>query len=69
VQDTAAPRGSPLDQPEKVEALKLGVKAANVPEWAQRNEESIWESGGTLGDGAEKQGMGCNMCAATAEGG
>jgi hypothetical protein len=30
------------------------VKTANVPKWAQRSQESLWESGGEVGDEAEK---------------
>jgi hypothetical protein len=40
----------PKDQNEEWKALKLGVKAANVPTWAQGSQESIWESRGKMGD-------------------
>jgi hypothetical protein len=43
-------------------ALNHRVKAANVPKWAQRSQESIWESGGEVGDGAGKGVMECEMC-------
>jgi hypothetical protein len=45
----------PREQTDECKALKLGVKAANVPKWAQRSQESIRELGGTMGDEAGKR--------------
>jgi hypothetical protein len=42
-------------------ALKPRVKAANVPKWAPGSQESIWESGGEVRDGAGKRVMECKM--------
>jgi hypothetical protein len=62
VQNEAIPT-VPLDgQTEEWKALKLGVEAANGPKWAQRNQGSIWELGGGVGDGAGKRVMKCEMC-------
>jgi hypothetical protein len=52
----------PEELREKWKALKPRVKAANVPKWAQRSQESIWESGEEVGDGAGKQEMEGEMC-------
>jgi hypothetical protein len=62
IQNGAIPT-EPLGGPtKKWEALKRRVKAANVPKRAQRSQESIWESGGGVGDGAGKRVMECEMC-------
>jgi hypothetical protein len=50
------------EQTDKWKALEPRVKAANVPKWAQRSQESIWESGGEMGDVAGKRVMECEMC-------
>jgi hypothetical protein len=49
----------PAGQLDKCKALKPRVKAANVPKWAQRSQESILESGGEVRDGAGKRVMEC----------
>jgi hypothetical protein len=49
---------------DKWRALKPRVKAANVPKWAQRSQESIWESGEEVRDGAGTQVMEREMCTA-----
>jgi hypothetical protein len=51
----AIPTVPPEGQTEKWKALKPRVKAENVPIWAQRSQESIWEFGGKVGDGAGKR--------------
>jgi hypothetical protein len=50
------------EQTDKWKALKPRVKAVNVPKWAQRSQESIWEYGGEVRDGAGKRVMECEMC-------
>jgi hypothetical protein len=68
VQNEVIPTEAPEGQTEKWKALKPRVKAANVPKWAQRSQECIWESGGEVGDGAGKRVMEshhgeiCKMC-------
>jgi hypothetical protein len=47
-------------QTEKWKALKPRVEA-NVPRWAQRSQESIWEFGGKVGDRAGKRVMECEI--------
>jgi hypothetical protein len=42
--------------------LKARVKAENMPKWAQPSQESIWESGWEVRDGAGKRVMECEMC-------
>jgi hypothetical protein len=54
----AFPTVPPAGQTNKWKVLKALVKAANVPKWAQRSQESIWESGGEVRDGAGKRVMG-----------
>jgi hypothetical protein len=49
-------------QQDKLKALKPRLKAGNVPTWAQRSQESIWESGREVRDGAGKRVMECEMC-------
>jgi hypothetical protein len=61
VQNEAIPTVFSEGQTEKWTALKPCAKAANVPKWAQRSQESIRESGGEVGDGAEKRVMDCEM--------
>jgi hypothetical protein len=51
----------PEKQTNKWKVLKPRAKAANVPKWAQRSQESIWESGGEVGDGAGKRVMECEL--------
>jgi hypothetical protein len=46
----------------QVEGTQTRAKATNVPKWARDSQESIWESGGEVGDGAGKQVMECEMC-------
>jgi hypothetical protein len=52
----------PAGQTDKSKALKPRAKAAHVPKWAQCSQESIWESGGKVRDGAGKPVMECEMC-------
>jgi hypothetical protein len=47
VQNEEFPKVPPEGQMDKWKALKPGVKAA--PKWAQRSQESIWESGREVG--------------------
>jgi hypothetical protein len=49
----------PEGQTEEWKALKLSVKSANVPTWAQRSQEGVWTLGGTMGHGAGKQVIKC----------
>jgi hypothetical protein len=58
---SAIPTVLPERQTDKWKALKYRVKAANVPTWAQRTQESIWESWGEVGDWAGKRVMECEM--------
>jgi hypothetical protein len=53
--------GLPAGHTDKWKALKPRVKAVNVPKWAQC-QESIWESGGEVRDGAGKRVIECEMC-------
>jgi hypothetical protein len=46
----------------QVEGTQTRVKAANVPNWAKRSQESIWESGREVGDGTGRRVMECEMC-------
>jgi hypothetical protein len=62
VENEAIPTIPQEGQTETWKALKPRVKAANVPKWAQRSQESIWESGGKVGDGARKRVMQCEVC-------
>jgi hypothetical protein len=64
VQNVAIPAAGapPEGPPEKWKAIKPRFKAANVPKWAQRSQDSIWESWGEVGDGAGKRVMECEMC-------
>jgi hypothetical protein len=62
VQHEAIPTVPSEGQADKCKALKPRNKAANVPKWAQRSQESICESGGEVGDGAGKRVMECEMC-------
>jgi hypothetical protein len=57
VENEAIPTIPQEGQTEMWKALKPRVKAANVPKWAQRSQESIWESGGKVGDVAGKRMM------------
>jgi hypothetical protein len=52
----------PEGQTDKWKALKPHVKAANMPKWAQCSQESIWESGGEVGDGAGRQVIKYEVC-------
>jgi hypothetical protein len=61
-QNEAFPMVPLARQTNKWKALKPRAKAANVPNWAQRSQESRWESGGEVRDGAGKQVMECEMC-------
>jgi hypothetical protein len=45
----------PREQTDECKALKLSVKAANAPKWAQPSQVSIRELGGTMEDGAGKR--------------
>jgi hypothetical protein len=58
---SAIPTVLPERQTDKWKALRSRVKAANVPTWAQRTQESIWESWGEVGDWAGKRVMECGM--------
>jgi hypothetical protein len=62
VQNEAIPTVPPGGQTQEWKALKLSVKAANVPQWPQSSQENIWLLGDAMGDGAEKQAMKCEMC-------
>jgi hypothetical protein len=55
------PTVPPEGQTKTWKALKALAKAANVPKWAQRSQESISESRGEAEDGAGKRGMECEM--------
>jgi hypothetical protein len=61
-QNEAFPTVPPAGQTDKWKVLKARVKAENVPKWAQRSQESIWESGWEVKDGAGKRVMECEMC-------
>jgi hypothetical protein len=61
-QNEAFPTVPQAWQTDKRKALKPRVKADNVPKWAQRSQESIWESGWEVRDGAEKRDKACEMC-------
>jgi hypothetical protein len=52
----------PEGQMDKWKVIKPRVKAANVPNWAKRSQESIWESGREVGDGTGRRVMECEMC-------
>jgi hypothetical protein len=67
-QNEAIPTVPTKEQTEWWKALKPRVKAANVPKWAQRSLESIWESGAEVGDGAGKRVMKCEMCTENSRG-
>jgi hypothetical protein len=58
----------PEGQTDKWKALKPHVKAANVPKWAQRSQEGIWEFGGEMGDGAGNRVMKCEIWTENEEG-
>jgi hypothetical protein len=68
VQNKEIPTVPPEGQTDKCKALKPRVKAANVPKWAQHSQESMWESGGKVGDGAGKGVMECKICTEGGEG-
>jgi hypothetical protein len=55
VLNKAIPTVPPQGQRDEWKALKLSVKAANVPKWAQHSQESIWESGGKWKMGQESE--------------
>jgi hypothetical protein len=61
-QNEAFPTVPPSGQTDKWKALKPCVKAENVPKWAQCSQESIWESGWEVRDGAGKRLIECEMC-------
>jgi hypothetical protein len=61
-QNEAFPTVLPAGQTDKWKALKPRVEAVNVPKWAQGSQESIWESGWEVRDGAGKRVMECEMC-------
>jgi hypothetical protein len=56
------PTVPPAGQTDKWKVLEARVKAENVPKWAQPSQESIWESGWEVRDGAGKRVMECEMC-------
>jgi hypothetical protein len=56
------PPWRPAAQTDKWKALKLRVKAENVPKCAKHSQESIWESGWEVRVGAGKRVMECEMC-------
>jgi hypothetical protein len=56
------PTVPPAGQTDKWKVLKARVKAENVPKWAQPSQESMWESGWEVRDGAGKRVMECEMC-------
>jgi hypothetical protein len=58
----AFPTVPPAGQTDKWKVLKARVKAENVPKWAQRSQESIWESGWEIRYGAGKRVMECDVC-------
>jgi hypothetical protein len=58
----AFPTVPPAGQTDKWKALKPRAKATNVPKWTQCSQESMWESGGEVRDGAGKRVMECEMC-------
>jgi hypothetical protein len=60
-QNEAFPTVPPAGQTDMWKALKPRVKAENVPKWAQRSQESIWESGWEARDGAGKRVKECEM--------
>jgi hypothetical protein len=62
VQNEAIPTVPSEGQTDKWKALKPRAKAANVPIWAQRIQESIQKSGGEVEDGAGKRVMEYEMC-------
>jgi hypothetical protein len=64
VQNQSIPTVLLEGQTEVWKALKLSVKAENVPKWARCSQESFWQLGGTgtMGDGAGKQVMTCEVC-------
>jgi hypothetical protein len=62
VQNEAIPTIPRQGQTEKWKALKPRFKAENVPKWAQISQESIWESGRRVADGAGDRVMECEMC-------
>jgi hypothetical protein len=68
-QNEVFPTVPPAGQTDKGKALKPLVKAVNVPKWAQRSQESIWETGGEVRDGAGKRVMECEMCTGNDKGG
>jgi hypothetical protein len=51
----------PAGQMDKWKVLKARVKAENGPTWAQPSQESVWESGWEVRDGAGKRVMECEM--------
>jgi hypothetical protein len=61
VQNEAIPTVPPEGQTEGWKAFKPHAKAANVPQWAQRSRESIWELRGEMGDGAGRRVMECEF--------
>jgi hypothetical protein len=56
------PTVPPAGQTDKWKLLKPRAKAANVRKWAQCCQESMWEPGGEVRDGAGKRVMECEMC-------
>jgi hypothetical protein len=67
-QNEAFPTVPPAGQTDMWKALKSRVKAEIVPQWAQRSQESIRESGWEVRDGAGKRAMECEMCTENDEG-
>jgi hypothetical protein len=61
-QNEAFPTVPPSEQTDKWKELKPRVKAENVPKWAQRSQESTWESWWEVRDGAGKRVMEREMC-------
>jgi hypothetical protein len=45
---------------EEWKALKISIKSANVPKWAQRSQASTWGLVGGKGDGVGKRVMKCD---------
>jgi hypothetical protein len=60
-QNEGIPKVPPEGQMEEWKALKIGVKAANVPTWAQRSQESMWELGvqWEMGQDSERRNVRC----------
>jgi hypothetical protein len=55
VQNEGIPKLPSEGRTEGWKAFKPRVEAAYMPKWAHRSQESMWESGGEMGDGAEHE--------------